>query len=258
MRKMIILFVAGVFFLVLLGLATQSYDCGDDGGKDFQIEFNFMTSTSEECPGNLSNCEARLPHWDQKIVLGIVTENFPEEKKDQILKVVTRALSEISEATGLLFEHGDTSAANFFVFILNEDLARILDRPDAAAVGFYGSTLIKHSYERGGCSGRLGIANSAENLQPDEFEEIIGAAIFVHGALDGFALQSCVYEEVAGVVGLPNDPPGQPSLFSNGNYEFDQNRFSYSARTLRMLQAVYAITTGKNDDIMDFCEGLPA
>ena len=92
-------------------------------------------------------------------------------------------------------------------------------------------------------------------LQPNQSQTVSAAAIFVHQDKKGIELQHCIYEEVAGAVGLTNDPEGQASLLTPKNYVIEDGQFRYSDRVLLMFDALYKIAFREYPDVKSFCAG---
>lgn len=238
---------------IYAGWTYQTHDCGPNSGKNFREDFSYMTSTIEHCGAGRFNCDARLPHWQQPIVVSIYSEGIEDSQIDLVQSITFRALGEIREVSSIKIVHKSQMEPNFFVYITNDLMAERLSLPDASTLRFQPGSFHRRAYDDQSCSGLLGMSHLSE-IEPDEYQTILASGIFVHHSLEGADLESCIYEEVAGVVGLSNDPEGQPSLFSRGNYDIVDGQFRYSQRLLLMFQAIYQVSSGEHHDINAFCE----
>jgi hypothetical protein len=194
-----------------------------------------------------------LPHWQKPIVVSIYSEGIEDSQIDLVQTITFRALGEIREVSSIRIVHESQLEPNFSVFIMNDLMAERLSLPDASSLDFRVGSLHRRAYDDHSCSARAWSTRLSE-IEPGEYQTIQASAIFVHYSLEGADLESCIYEEVAGVVGLSNDPEGQPSLFSRGNYDIIDGQFRYSQRLLLMFQAIYQIAAGEYDDINAFCD----
>lgn len=243
------LLVCGIF----AGWTYKSRDCGPNAGMNFREDFSHMTSTVEHCGAGSFNCDARLPHWQKPIVVSIYSEGIEDSQIDLVQAITFRALGEIREVSSIKIVHESQMEPNFFVFIMNDLMADRLSLPDASSLRFQPGSFHRRAYDDQSCSGLMGLSRLSE-IEPGGYQTILASAIFVHHSLEGTDLESCIYEEVAGGVGLSNDPEGQPSLFTEGNYEIVDGQFRYSQRLLLMFQAIYQIASGEYADIDDFCD----
>jgi len=239
-------------FALYGGWQSLTPDCGPNTGKSFREEFTHMTSTSEYCGESRFNCEVRLPHWQKPIVVAVYSEEIEASAVDLIRSITFRALAEISEVSSIGVVDDPQLETNVLVFIMNDQMANRLSQPDAASVRFQPGSINRRAYDDQSCSGQFWASSLAE-IDENQHQTILGGVIFVHHSLKNMNLESCIYEEIAGVVGLSNDPKGQPSLFSGGNYEVVDGQFKYSARTLLMFEAIYQIASGAFADIDGFC-----
>ncbi len=243
--------IAAVLFAWSLWFKT-SYHCGPNAGRNFRKDFIYMTSEGEYCGANRPNCEIRLPHWEQPIIVNVYSASIEQEKIDQIRNLTYRALEDISEVAPIKILRDSKLDPNLIVFVMNEEMVARLDEPDARSVGFNKGSFHRKMYDIKGCSART-FLEKLEDVPSGEFQEIFLATIFVHYSREGFDLEYCIYEELAGAAGLANDPEGYPSLFSKGDYEIVDEKFRYSQRILLMLQAIYEIVEGNFSDIGEFC-----
>jgi hypothetical protein len=253
-NKPIIVVVSALLICgIYAGWTYLGRDCGPNAGTNFREDFSYMTSTVEHCGAGRFNCDARLPHWQQPIVVSIYSEEIEDSQIDLVQTITFRALGEIREVSSIKIVHETQMEPNFFVYIMNDLMAERLSLPDASSLDFRVGSLHRRAYDDRSCSARLWSTRLSE-LGPDEYQTSEASAIFVHHSLEGAELESCIYEEVAGVVGLSNDPEGQPSLFSTGNYDIVDGQFRYSQRLLLMFRAIYRIAAGEYDDINAFCD----
>ena len=72
---------------------------------------------------------------------------------------------------------------------------------------------IEDAYYDKSCSSRFWAARLSD-IEPGEYQSAKSSAIFIHHSLEGADFESCIYAEVAGVVGLSTDPERQTCLFS--------------------------------------------
>jgi hypothetical protein len=227
--------------------------CSQAFGQDFHSDFRHMTSTAEHCSGNQFNCEARLPHWEKPIVVNVLNANAEPSKVEQIRSITFRALAEISKYAPIQVANETDLEPNFMVFIMNEKMLDYLSKRGASSLDFTENSLHRRAYNDQSCSARLWMSRLSE-IPSSEYQVAEAGAIFIHHRLQGLELQSCIYEEIAGILGLSNDPEGQPSLFSRGNYEISNGQFTYSRKILVMFQAIYEIASGNFADIDSFCK----
>lgn len=233
-------------------VSGSSEKCGVWAGDDFRKEFDHMTSTAEQCGSGEFNCSVNLPHWETRINVTYLSDGIKQEKVGTIRSVTRRALEEIEKETAVIAQEDSAISPNFLVFIMNDAMAKRLAQPDAKDIGFEAGSLQKMAYDRGKCSGLSWITPQG-GAPRDQYQVIQAAAIFVYSDLEGEELEACVYEEIAGVTGIPNDPIASPSLFSNTeNYTYD-GIFRYSERLLLVFKAVYKIAAGEYKDIDEFC-----
>lgn len=227
-------------------------DCGPDTGADFQKEFTYITSTSERCGESKANCEARFPHWKKPIVVNVESIGVSVDKIDEVCSITLRALGEIREVTPIKIVHESQMEQNLIVFIMNDQMLDRLTQPDATALDFRPGSLHRMAYDDQSCTFRLW-ATPLSKLQPNQSQTVSAAAIFVHQDKKGIELQHCIYEEVAGAVGLTNDPEGQATLLTPKNYVIKDGQFRYSDRILLMFDALYKIAFREYPDIKLFC-----
>ena len=228
-------------------------DCGPNASRNFREDFTYMTSQAEYCGANRDNCEIRLPHWEKPIVVQVNSASIEKEKIIQIQNLTYRALENISEVTPIKILRDPKLEPNLFVFVMNEKMVTRLNEPDARNIGLYKGLFHQKMYDIKGCSAHM-FLEKLEDIASDEFQEVFAAIIFVHHSREGFDLEYCIYEELAAVVGLENDPEGYPSLFSKGDYEIVDEKIRYSKRILLMFQAIYEIVEGKFTDIDAYCQ----
>ena len=182
----------------------------------------------------------------------VLSYDVPDNKSALVKSIAFRALSEFSQITKVEVSEATTERPNFIIMIMNDTLVAELRQPEYEILGFTEGSNLKRAYNDRSCSGTYFAAPISE-LRADEAQEIILAAIQVHHSLKGEELQLCIYEEVAAVIGLSNDPPSLPSLFSEGNFNNSFGTISYGDKVLLMFQALYEITAGSFDDIQAFC-----
>lgn len=248
----ILLSVAGM----LLGAQgiplTPKAQCGQGTGAGFREDFTHMTTTIEYCPTDGADCKMQMPHWNKPISVRFFADGADQNKISEVQAITLRSLSEISKVTPIEYKHDLNEESNFNVFIMNEAVLERFLQSEQNPVNFQPGTFHRAMYDAQSCSAMLW-ASRLEDIRPGEYQSIYLVAIFVHHSLEGFELESCIYEEVAGAVGLTNDPRGQASLFSDGGYKIANGQFSYSLQILRMFSAIYGITSGKYTDIDDYC-----
>jgi hypothetical protein len=226
--------------------------CGQGTGAGFREDFIHMTTTIEHCPTAGADCKMQMPQWNKPISVRFFADGSDQSKISEVQAITLRSLSEVSRVTQIEYRHDLNAEPNFNVFIMNEAILERFLQSEQNPVNFQPGTYHRAMYDAQSCSGMLW-ASRLEDMRPGEYQSIYLVAIFVHHSLEGFELESCIYEEVAGAVGLTNDPRGQASLFSDGGYKIVNGQFSYSLQILRMFSAIYEITSGKYTDINDYC-----
>lgn len=232
---------------------SSPYGCGPSIDQNFRTDFRYMTSTAEYCDWGQFNCEVTLPHWQKPIVVSILSIDSELADAERIRYITLRALGEIREVTPIQIVHESELEPNFMVFVMNDQMLARLSQNDVSSVDFSEGSLHRQAYNNQSCSARSWVTPLSE-ISSNEYQVALAGAIFVHHSLEGTDLESCIYEEIAGGVGLSNDPEGQPSLFTQGNYEIVDGQFRYSQRLLLMFQAIYQIASGEYADIDDFCD----
>lgn len=242
-----------VSIALITARVNAPYDCGSSAGQNFRSDFSYMTSTAEHCDGKQFNCEARMPHWRKPIVVSVISTEVELADIEQVRYLTLRALGEIREVAPIQIVHEAELEPNFMVFLMNDQMLARLSQNDVSSLNFSEGSLHRRAYNNQSCSARLWSTRLSE-ISENEYQVAEAGAIFVHHSLEGLELQSCIYEEVAGVVGLSNDPVGQPSLFTGGNYEIVDRQFRYSQRLLLMFQAIYQIASDEYADIDGFCD----
>ncbi|MDG1457856.1 MAG: hypothetical protein P8Q92_08220 [Pseudoprimorskyibacter sp.] len=72
---------------------------------------------------------------------------------------------------------------------------------------------IEDAYYDRSCFARFWAARLSDT-GPGDYQSAESSAIFIHHSLEGADFESCIYAEVAGVLGLSTDPKRQTCLFS--------------------------------------------
>ncbi|MEM9433750.1 MAG: DUF2927 domain-containing protein [Pseudomonadota bacterium] len=230
------------------GFCTRLFDA------DFEQDFEYMTTTAEDCTDRANGCTTNLSYWAAPINLQFVSEDADSAKFRSIVEITLEAFAEIQTVSPIVVSPFPSEESNYFIYAMNEDMLRVLVGDPDDIFGFKQGSLHRMSYESQGCSARVFFANEDVGNGQVNYSKIEFATVFIHEAREGFELQSCIFEEVAGSVGLLNDPEGSPSLFSEGGYTWDGTSFSYSKRTLSWIEAIYAITGGKVENVQEYCE----
>ncbi len=207
----------------------------------------------EQVSGKNANCPIRPFFWQKPIVYQLISSGTDPETVSRIEQITIDALEDISEVTPITFSKYESIEPNFFIYVMSPEVVEYLDQPKTKSIGYYGDTLAKNMYRQDSCSGRIYYSDTPYTPNK-KYQEIGAAAAFIYSDLAGLDLESCIYEEVAGIVGLANDPEGLPSLFSNGDFEVADGKFKYAQRTLAMFTAIYEIAAGKFKNIEEFCE----
>jgi hypothetical protein len=247
----VLLVALGATALVSIATPQLTGNCARLADAEFESDFTYMTSTSEGCNNQRYACSLNLPTWRQEIVLDSLQVGVDRGRQDH-LELVERALTEISSLADLSWKRQDDNPGNFIVAIMDRETIDFLDQPEFSNIGYFGNSIPKAAIEDGTCAfSLLGPKNRYSSAEKRDIIE--GAVIFVSPELAGIDLEKCIYEEVAGAVGLVGDPEGDASLFSNGGYEIGEVGFTYSDRTLLLVEALYKISSGGVTDIDQFC-----
>ncbi|ETX13319.1 hypothetical protein OCH239_10780 [Roseivivax halodurans JCM 10272] len=134
---------------------------------------------------------------------------------------------------------------------LSRDLARALDEGAAPGLRPDGSLSLVDIHDRGGCIGTLYYSDADAPVIVPEL-----GVVFLNDQLTGEDRAQCLWEEMAVVFGLRNDPPEQASLFDGENFRDGEDGFGYSKETEAMLAAIYEMARRETGDIATLTKEL--
>jgi hypothetical protein len=198
------------------------------------FKYNFLHSASvpERC--STSPCETKFAHWNSTIVPRIVSLEANKTILDSVNSVLEVTSNDLSRISGVQFDLTQGTAPNFFLIVLDDDLVELISNGSISGIdpSRFKSGAEK-VYSEGGCSGTAFIGEGKET------ETIEKAIIYLNVNLTLGALEKCTKEEMINAMGLFGDPPGQQSLFDNGNIRFQNGKVTYSEETEVMLETLY-------------------
>jgi hypothetical protein len=160
---------------------------------------------------------ARLRRWDKPVRVGIVIgPSVPPVAADQARADIAAYTGRLARLTGLDMAVTEGQDANFVVMVLNS--AEQVVAADATAARFPGFEPAVLGALRGTPLDTFCTAYAfAEPSRPSAYAAVM---VLIRAEHPPLTRLSCVHEEMAQAMGLPNDSPdARPSLF-NDNLEF--------------------------------------
>ncbi|MGV6838621.1 MAG: DUF2927 domain-containing protein [Planktomarina sp.] len=203
----------------------------------------------ESCYGE-QTCDRTINVWDTGQKYEFVHFAHEEENKRYIERTFEEVILDLPKPFNQSFYY-DADAPNFFILILTDDMvSEILagNLPFIYLEVF--NDVVLPGYKIGRCSGYIGLVDT------DSYTEIVQAVVFIPANLKPARLRSCLMEETLNALGIANDPPGQASLFDNGNYRIGPRGIKASVQTELFLQDLYQIKADGFGSISEYADAM--
>lgn len=220
-----------IVMLVLIGIALLVAGEHFSRQTAFDKRFTHMTSFAEGCDDG-EICPVEIPRWTSDLRIGFFNAS-QIDKQDTIRRTTIefgRALTEFTTVDLQLLSSEPNVLVISFDQHSNELLAEIIPP-------FFGfpemQETIAASFERKTCGTSVLFDTTSS---PDA---INAAFVYINPELKDGDLDACILERLVTVLGLVNDPPGQASLFDNGNFSHRDGRIWISSETEAMLKRIY-------------------
>lgn len=190
-----------------------------------------MTSTAENCR-SVAECTVENPRWTGgytyrhlNVTIGkdtSVAEHLTDKYAYDLSNILPIKIERRSKETSII------------VIYFDEHHRKTLGRAQPPYFGFKEMAVkLDDLVELSGCGGTLILDRTAN---PDLIE---GGALYINMAIPEEEIASCILEELVASLGLVGDPPGQASLFDEGNFRESGGSIWISAETERMLKKIY-------------------
>lgn len=231
-------------------LAASSIASAATGGRsteclilqrpNFFQEMQYLASNSERCRGLCNTENARV---GSEVAIKILSDHLTRDEYESVARSVTWTLSNIENVIGndVKIQVRENVEGKYPTKIIVLPVTEILDRA-LIKKGMPGLTPMEYVVPHravlieGGCSARFFVTGARRS------EVVSLAYVFISSDSleDESDLDLCVFEEITQVFGLFGDPPGNASLFDDGNVGFSGERPIHSEKTNAMLRFMYS------------------
>ena len=210
---------------------------------NFFQEMQYLASNSERCRGLCNTENARV---GSEVAIKILSDHLTRDEYESVESSVAWTLSNIGNVIGddVKIRVRENVEGNYPTKIIVLPVTEVLDRA-LIKQGMPGLTPMEYVVPHravlieGGCSARFFVTGTRRS-------EIVSLAyVFISSdsLKDESDLDLCVLEEITQVFGLFGDPPGNASLFDDGNVDFSGERPIHSEKTNAMLRFMYSDTS---------------